>query len=365
MSLPSNEVAKPETQALSRLSFCGPPPLLRGENGAAYDDLLARVSGQLKPSDIFEEIWTRDLVDIFWEGLRWRRYLAHFLDAMLPTVLEAILKPLVKDEPTAPARGRSFVSRINAAHAALVVEQDLVRLWASGDAAAIKRVEELLASVGLTMDHVAAKTAAGLLDKVEGFNRLIASTEWRRDALLREIERRRSAFAKNLPRKVEQIENAEFKTVEANTATKTLEAEPVETQLNDANTEANTVEANHVEAKIVEANTATKTLEAEPVEAKLDDAKTDAKTQANTVEANAVEANAEIKAVEAKPVPTEIAVAANTVAAEPDEDDTFEDETFEDETVDDDAVVVKVVQITVAEYLAALADEAAKGRAPS
>jgi hypothetical protein len=37
------------------LAFLGPPPLIAGEDAAAYDDLLARISAALEPSDILEE----------------------------------------------------------------------------------------------------------------------------------------------------------------------------------------------------------------------------------------------------------------------------------------------------------------------
>lgn len=63
-------VPKPASQALSCLHIFGPPRLLKGEDAAAYDDLFARVSGNLKPSDIFEEIWVSEIVDLIWERFR-------------------------------------------------------------------------------------------------------------------------------------------------------------------------------------------------------------------------------------------------------------------------------------------------------
>ena len=56
-------------QLPTKWSFFGPAPLLDGEDPAAYDELLARVSGGVKPSDILEEIWVRDVVDLVWEAL--------------------------------------------------------------------------------------------------------------------------------------------------------------------------------------------------------------------------------------------------------------------------------------------------------
>ena len=63
---------KSRSKALS-LSMFGPPPLLEGEDAAAYDELLARVSAAANPSDVIHEIWVRDVVDLTWEILRWRR----------------------------------------------------------------------------------------------------------------------------------------------------------------------------------------------------------------------------------------------------------------------------------------------------
>ena len=57
-------------QPPTQWNFFGPAPLLDGEDPAAYDELLARVSGAVKPSDILEEIWVRDVVDLTLSGKR-------------------------------------------------------------------------------------------------------------------------------------------------------------------------------------------------------------------------------------------------------------------------------------------------------
>lgn len=217
---PNLTAARSEGQNLSRVSFFGPPPLLPGEDPAAYDVLLARVTGQLKPSDIFEESWTYDIVAVMWEHARWRRYLTDFLVTTLPKVLEETIKPLLEDQDVVPARPRSFVAQIHAAQRRMVGEPDLVRRWAAADAAAIKRVDELLDSIRLTMAHVEAKAAAQALDTIEAFNRLIANTAWQRDAMLRDLQRRRSDFAQRARGQLEQIEDAEFEAVANNTAQK-------------------------------------------------------------------------------------------------------------------------------------------------
>lgn len=222
MSNETKIVPTQTSQALSRLAISGPIPLLAGESAAAYDDLLARVSGNLKPSDIFEEIWVREIADLIWESLRWRRHLAGFLATAIPKVLERILKPLAQNQPEPASSGGNFTAKMRAAEASLKASSTLAMDWATGDPAAIAHVNRLLASAGLTMDNVIAQTSASELDKIERFNRLIASAEGRRNVLLREIEHHRAPFAQRLRAEIHKIENAEFETVKTNAVAPTV-----------------------------------------------------------------------------------------------------------------------------------------------
>ena len=113
----TNIVLARTSQALNRLVIFGPTPLLAGESAAAYDDLLAGVSGNLKPSDIFEEIWVRKIADFTWESLRWRRHLRGFLATAIPKMLERILKPLAQNQPEPVSSGGSFTNKLRAAQA--------------------------------------------------------------------------------------------------------------------------------------------------------------------------------------------------------------------------------------------------------
>ena len=51
-------------------------------------------------------------------------------------------------------------------------------------------------------------------EKIEGLDRLTAIAEARRNAILREIDRRRAAFAQAFRDKMQDVEDAEFKTIE-------------------------------------------------------------------------------------------------------------------------------------------------------
>jgi hypothetical protein len=184
----STTPASPPERAV-RLGLFGPPPLLEGEDTAAYDDLLIRISGAVKPTDIFEEIWIRDIVDLVWEAFRLRRLKANLMTAAAHEGLEKTLAPLIGWTDT----------------------YDLAKAWAARDRSAIKQVDELLASAGLTMDAVMARTLSLELDDIERIDRMIASAEGRRNAILREVDRHRTTWGQNLRRTVQQIEAAEIK----------------------------------------------------------------------------------------------------------------------------------------------------------
>lgn len=94
--------------------------------------------------------------------------------------------------------------------------EKLANEWAAGDKTAIEIVQGKLVSAGMTMASVVAQASASELDKIERFNRLIASAEWRCNALLHEIERHRATIAQKRRNEVRKIEDAEFETVEAN-----------------------------------------------------------------------------------------------------------------------------------------------------
>ena len=154
-----------------RLAWLGPPPLFEGEDAAAYDELSARIAGAINPADIFEELWVRDIVNGDWQVSRLRRLQASLMTAAAYEGLQKILEPLLESYP-------------DLLH--------LARAWAARDKAAIKRVDELLASAGLTMDAVNAQTFCTYLDEFERIARMIASAEARRGAILYEVELHRA-----------------------------------------------------------------------------------------------------------------------------------------------------------------------------
>ena len=144
----------PSSKAVARVTFFGPPPILPEEDLKAYGQLLASVTAHVKPTSIIEEIWVRDVVDLTWEILRWRR-----------------------------------------------IKMGLVS-------------QRIAADQSISMDAAFNSAFIRELTSLERIDRLAALAESRRNAVLREIERHRAVFAQLLRDKVQDVQDAEFETIE-------------------------------------------------------------------------------------------------------------------------------------------------------
>src|SRR5262245_30609013 len=87
----------------AQYAMFGPPPLIQGEDGAAYDELLARISGAINPTDSIEEMLVRDVVDLCWLALRLQRIEAALVTEAVNSELASFLTgALVADEEDEP-----------------------------------------------------------------------------------------------------------------------------------------------------------------------------------------------------------------------------------------------------------------------
>jgi hypothetical protein len=69
----------------------GQPPLLEGEDAAAYDQLVARICAAVKPVDIIDEMFIADVASLEWDVLRWRRLKLSLIRARGLEALERLL----------------------------------------------------------------------------------------------------------------------------------------------------------------------------------------------------------------------------------------------------------------------------------
>jgi hypothetical protein len=93
--------------------------------------------------------------------------------------------------------------------------EQLTAKFARSEPRAIAVVQQQLADAGLSLDALTVKGIQGQsLETIERFDRLIATAEIRRNASLREIDRRRTALSEAVRRTVQKIEHDELKVIE-------------------------------------------------------------------------------------------------------------------------------------------------------
>jgi len=148
----TNPDRAPEQDQDTLRLFFGPAPLLDGEDTADYNGLHKRVTAAVRPTDILEEIWVRDAVDLTWEIFRLRRLKVALFNAN-----------------------------------------------ADGDS-----------------DEAASKWLAKNVDIVDRVDLMIARAEARRNAMLREVDRHRAVFSHSQRRSVTQIEEGNYRLIEDN-----------------------------------------------------------------------------------------------------------------------------------------------------
>jgi hypothetical protein len=96
--------------------------------------------------------------------------------------------------------------------------EELVREYVRREPDAVTLVHELLTDAGMSMDALMADALAEKLDDIERIDRLTTIAESRRNASLREIDRRRAVLGETLRRSVQEIEDGEFQVIETTPA---------------------------------------------------------------------------------------------------------------------------------------------------
>jgi hypothetical protein len=181
------------SDALGRVVATAPTPLLPGEQEADYAEFALAIVKAAHPKDAIEDLLTRDVIDLSWEVLRLRRLKAGLLRGATSSSIFQVMCRLGYEDDFAG---------------------DLAADSAAGKKAAQKKVAAALQKAQLTMEDVMAETLEGKIDSFERFDRLLASSEARRNNALREIERHRTAFGAAVRQAIDEVEDAEFRDVD-------------------------------------------------------------------------------------------------------------------------------------------------------
>ena len=192
-------VAQPTavSDVLDRVVGIAPPPLLPGEGEADYVNLIARVVAVARPRDAIEEFLTRDAIDLTWEILRLRRMKVGLLRASMGSGIESVMRSLGYTGGYSPGSAKGIAAG-----------------WAAGEKSAKNEVASALRKAQLTMEDVMAETLEAKIDSFERFDRMLASSEVRRNNALREIDRHRAALGAAVRQAIDEVQDAEFRDVD-------------------------------------------------------------------------------------------------------------------------------------------------------
>src|SRR5262249_59577666 len=88
--------------------------------------------------------------------------------------------------------------------------RELAHACFQGEPDAVELIPNLMAEEGLTIERLLVQALADGLDCIERIERLITVAESRRNASLRETDRRRAVLGEALRRSVREVEGREF-----------------------------------------------------------------------------------------------------------------------------------------------------------
>ena len=152
-------------------------PLIEGENEADYQSFRESCLREIKPKDIVEIVLLQDFIDYRWEAKRFKRMKAALIEAEKRKAVENLIRDYADANLANEARSLS-------------------KEWSRGEQETVEFVEDLLAEHGLSNATVMAKAVEGCLGTLEPLDKLIGFYDYRRDAALRELEKRRDLLAK-------------------------------------------------------------------------------------------------------------------------------------------------------------------------
>jgi hypothetical protein len=176
----------------------GEPPVLWTENREAYERLWSELVIENEPRKIREWLWVRDLADLTWEILRLRRFTADVLNVSSRQALLATLEAVLPPEDGIFETGHVYKA------------EALAEKWYNGQNGRA-RVVAALAKYGLKPESAAGQAFVLCGDELEKIQRMLASAESRRNAVMRELQvYRESSLSKKARNEIIDAEPAKL-----------------------------------------------------------------------------------------------------------------------------------------------------------
>ena len=260
--------AESKLKAVRWHSVFGPPPLLDGEDEAAYDEFYGHVCAAVKPVDVIDEMLIEDIVALELEILRCRRWKSSRIQQRGLEALEDFLRNELDykhyrerfaDDLTEVLQGRvglpddqarslanscawnesDAVDKVNEVLRGIgpnmnyilrcakeYKAQELTQKYRRREPATVKFIDKLLAAAGSSFGSLMVKALPKELDYIERIDRLLTIAENRRDASLREIDRRRAVLGQTVRKSLQELEGNQFQVIEAAPALQPKEKDP-------------------------------------------------------------------------------------------------------------------------------------------
>jgi hypothetical protein len=165
-------------------SYLGPPPLLSGEDPAAYEELRGKMLAFLKPTDILEEMYTNDIIDLEWEMKRLRRLKVAQINISKYAAVRDSLIPVIGFEKASEIYGAC----------------------SKGDPAMMVEIDKSVETMNVDVKEIESRVFLRRLDQVEQFDRMITAAEVRRSRMIDELHRHRKEYAILLKGAIKTIE---------------------------------------------------------------------------------------------------------------------------------------------------------------
>lgn len=176
--------------------FIGNRPIVQGENPQQYDSLFGKLAAMITPGDPIEWIWTKDIADAHWEARRARRFRDQILDLGRLDAMRRVAENLLQHRRCESNFGELVANTVSD--------------WMQPDGEA--NMAAFLRQYDLNPSAIAAEVFMTRGQPYDQLERIAAAADRRRDALLREIERRRASRAEQF-RNASKIVDAEAEEV--------------------------------------------------------------------------------------------------------------------------------------------------------
>ncbi len=153
----------------------GSPNLLAGDDEEQFNRLESALIAHINPQDIFEEIWTREIVEHLFDILRLRRWKARVLETREKYALNLFM-------------------RMN--HGSPVGTDTLLSQWMRREPEAEKKILDLVSPVERSYEHIEANTVFFNIEAMSALDHLLHAAEMRKDSAIKELQLYRDRQAK-------------------------------------------------------------------------------------------------------------------------------------------------------------------------